>query len=100
MATNPTHSDPSPNWPRRSGAMSEEEYHKLERLNPDRKYEYINGVAYMMSGGTVGYDRIAYNTRSLLDLQFRSGSCTAFGVDVQVWLARSKVAENIICILM
>lgn len=85
MATNPSFSDKSSQtWLNRGGAMPEEEYHQLERLNPDRKYEYIAGVAYMMSGGSVGHDRLAYNVRSSFDTQLRSSSCTAFGVDVQV----------------
>ncbi len=95
MASNPTYpGEPSPNWPGRGGAMSEKEYHELERLNPDRKYEYIAGLAYMMSGGSVGHDRIAYNVRSSLDLQFRSGPCTAFGVDVQVFLGVKKSGKK------
>jgi len=66
--------------------MSEEAYHELERLNPDRKYEYVGGLTYMMSGGSVGHDRIAYNVRSVLDSRLSSGRCTAFGTDVQVLL--------------
>jgi Uma2 family endonuclease len=91
MATNPLFSEESSqSWPQKGGAMSEEEYHKLERLDPDRKYEYIAGLAYMMSGGSVGHDRIAYNVRSSLDSQLRSGSCTAFGSDVQVLIGAKK----------
>lgn len=91
MATNPVFSDePSQAWPSRGGAMSEEEYHELEHLNPERKYEYIAGLAYMMSGGSVGHDRLAYNVRSSLDARLHSGSCTAFGVDVQVLVGVKK----------
>ncbi len=70
--------------------MSEEEYHELEHLNPDRKYEYIAGLVYMMSGGSVGHERIAYNVRSLLDFQLNSGHCIVFGSDVQVLLGMKK----------
>ena len=70
--------------------MAEEQYHELERLSPDRKYEYINGIAYMMSGGSVAHDRIAYNVRFVLDMHFRSRPCTVFGADVQVFLALKK----------
>ncbi len=83
MATNPIHEQPTRNWPKRSGAMSEEEFHELERLNPDRKYEYINGMAYMRRGCTVGHDRITRNISASLD-KYLTGSCTFFGVDVQV----------------
>jgi len=70
--------------------MTEEQYHELERLSPDRKYEYIDGIAYMMSGGSVAHDRIAYNARFALDMHFRSRPCTVFGADVQVFLALKK----------
>ena len=69
--------------------MSEEEFHKLERLNPDRKYEYIAGLAYMMSGGSVGHDRITRNVDFLLD-QHLSKQCIAFGPNVQVLLGVKK----------
>jgi Uma2 family endonuclease len=89
MATNPTHSESSWSWPDKGGVMSEEEYHELQRLNPDRKYEYVAGMAYMMSGGSVGHDRLTRTIGFLLD-QRLSGPCTAFGPDVQVLLGIKK----------
>lgn len=71
-------------------AMSVEEYHELEQLSPDHKYEYIYGKAYMMSGGSVEHDRIRRNIESTLDRQLRSGSCEVFGVDVQVLLGKKQ----------
>ena len=71
-------------WPGKGKIMTEDAYHELERLSPDRKYEYIDGVAYMMSGGSVAHDRINRNIGYALDLQSGSGPCTVFGVDVQV----------------
>jgi Uma2 family endonuclease len=70
--------------------MTEEEYHTLERLSPDRKYEYINGVAYMMSGGSVAHDRIRRNVEFALDSMLRSVSCSVFGPDVQVMIGFRK----------
>jgi Uma2 family endonuclease len=70
--------------------MSEAEFHELERLSPDRKYEYLDGMAYLMSGGSVAHDRITRNVGYALDSQLRSGSCRAFGVDVQVLLGMKK----------
>jgi Uma2 family endonuclease len=92
MASNPRHSEPQWSWPGRGGTMTEEEYHELERLNPDRKYEYINGMVYMMSGGTVGHDLISNNIRAALRSRLRShsGSCHAFGSGVQVPLGVKK----------
>lgn len=71
-------------------AMSEEEYRELEQLSPDRKYEYINGRVYMMSGGSVAHDQIRRNIESTLAARLRSGPCRVFGVDVQVMLGRKK----------
>lgn len=90
MATNSPNEQTPPLWHRPGTRMIEEHYHELERLSPDRKYEYIDGIAYMMSGGSVAHDRIAYSTRLELDLRFRSHPCTVFGVDVQVLLAVKK----------
>lgn len=74
--------------------MSEEEFHELERLNPDRKYEYVAGLAYMMSGSRVGYDRIVYNVRASLDFPLRTSRYTVFGPDVQVLLGTKKMVES------
>jgi len=70
--------------------MSEAAFHELERLSPDLKYEYLNGAAYPMSGGSVAHDRITRNVSYTLDSQLRSGPCRAFGVDVQVLLGMKK----------
>ena len=56
---------------------------ELERLSPDQKYEYIDGIAYMMSGDSVAHDWINRNIGSALDRQLGSGLCTVF-VDVHV----------------
>ena len=70
--------------------MSEAAFHQLEQLSPDRKYEYLNGMAYLMSGGSVAHDRITRNVGYALDSQLRSGPCRAFGADVQVLVGTKK----------
>ena len=74
--------------------MSEVGFHELEHLSPNRKYEYLNGMAYLMSGGSVAHDRIMRNVGYALDSQLRSGPCRAFGVDVQVLLRTKKDSEK------
>ncbi len=74
--------------------MSETAFHELEQLSPDRKYEYLNGMAYLMSGGSVAHDRIARNVGYALDSQLRTGPCRAFGVDVQVLLGTKKDSKK------
>jgi Uma2 family endonuclease len=70
--------------------MTEEEYQTLARLAPDRKYEYINGVAYLMSGGSVAPDRIRRNITFALDTLLRDRSCSVFGPAVQVMIGLRK----------
>src|SRR5436309_14441447 len=90
MAPTPTSTESSWNWPSRGGAMSEAAFHELEHLSPDRKYEYLNGMAYLRSRDSVAHDRITRNVSYALDSQLRSGPCRAFGVDVQVFLGMKK----------
>jgi Uma2 family endonuclease len=66
------------------GPMSVEDYLRLDSGTPNVKYEYLDGVARMMSGGSVGHDRIARNIAHSIDEHFLSGPCTVFGSDVQV----------------
>lgn len=94
MATNPKSKRSAWNWPRRGGAMSEAEFHELEQLSPHRRYEYLDGMAYLMSGGSVAHDRITRNIGYALDNGLRSGPCRAFGVDVQVLLATKKNSKR------
>jgi Uma2 family endonuclease len=94
MATNPTSTESSWNWPSRGGAMPEAAFHELEHLSPDRKYEYLNGLAYFMSGGSVAHDCITRNVGYALDSQLRTGPFRAFGVDVQVLLGTKKDSKK------
>jgi hypothetical protein len=48
MATPSSFQEPSRNWPSRGDAMTEEAFHECERLSPDRRHEYIDGIGYMM----------------------------------------------------
>jgi Uma2 family endonuclease len=70
--------------------MSEEEYYKLAEISPERKYEYIKGVAYMMSGGSIEHDQITYHTRVALTRRLRAGPCRIFGTDVQGLLEKKN----------
>jgi Uma2 family endonuclease len=72
----------------RGKILSEAEYRKLEQLSPDRKYEYLYGRVYMMSGGSVAHDLLRRNIESMLARQLRSGPCRVFGTDVQVLLGK------------
>ncbi|MDQ2905998.1 MAG: Uma2 family endonuclease [Chloroflexota bacterium] len=73
-----------PLW--QSRPMSVEEYLRLDRSAADAKYEYLDGVARLLAGGSAEHDRIAYNTRVVLNQHFLSGPCTVFGSEVQVFI--------------
>jgi Uma2 family endonuclease len=81
MTTDPQWLDPPP-----GGPMSVEEYLELDDNTFNGKYEYIDGIARLMSGGSVGHDRIAHNVYNALDQEFLSGPCTVFGSDVRTFI--------------
>lgn len=59
------------------GPMSVEEYLRLDRYTTNAKYEYLDGAARLMSGGSVGHGRIARNVAHFIDEHFRSGACVS-----------------------
>ena len=79
MATDPQRQQPSP-----GGAMSVEDYVQLDQQTPEARYKYIDGVARLMSGGSVAHARIARNVANAIDNHLLSGPCTTFPSDVQV----------------
>ncbi|MDQ2902798.1 MAG: Uma2 family endonuclease [Chloroflexota bacterium] len=79
MIIGPEYQKPHP-----GGPMSVQDYLWLDQSTPDAKYEYLDGVARLMSGGSVGHDKIARNVAHFIEEHFFSGPCSAFGSDVQV----------------
>ena len=77
------------------GSMSVQEYHHLENRMTDAKYEYLDGAARLMSGGSGEHDQIAYNVRAALSQHFQSGPCFVRGSDMQVLIGtQSSGKEN------
>lgn len=54
------------------------------------RYELIDGVARMMTGGTLGHDLISLNIAAALRERLRGGSCTVHGSNLKV---RSSAAS-------
>jgi Uma2 family endonuclease len=81
-----THSE----WqePMPGGPMSVEEYFRLDENTFNGKYEYIDGVARLMSGGSVAHDRISRNVANAIDQHFLSGPRTVFGTDVRTFIGK------------
>lgn len=78
MAMNPQFDKPP-----RGGAMSYEDYLELERSQP-YKYEYLNGVARLMAGGSREHSAISINLVSTLKQQFLTGPCHVANSDMKV----------------
>ena len=70
--------------------MTVEEWRELERINPDAKYEYIDGQVYLMSGGSLAHSRISSNTLRALEDALASDSCYVYNSDASVRLAASR----------
>lgn len=63
--------------------ISTEEYFAREDIAENRS-EYWCGDVFAMAGGTPNHNRITVNLSSLLNAQFRGGTCEAFASDLRV----------------
>lgn len=70
--------------------MSVEDYLALDRSSVEARYEYIDGYAYMMSGGTLDHSTISINFISLLRNFLRDGLCRVYNSDARVRLSESR----------
>jgi len=70
--------------------MSVEEYLELDQRSSDVRYEYCNGYAYLMSGGSPQHALIIGNVQGELARQFRLShvACRAYPADATVFLTR------------
>jgi len=80
--------------PHPGGPMSVEEYMKLDEDAYNARYEYIDGVARMMSGGTREHERIAHNLYSELLQHFLSGPCSVSGENTKVLVGTKKSGKE------
>ena len=70
--------------------MSVEDYLRLEQNNSDVRYEYIDGYAYMLAGGTANHSVIAINITRELSILLRGSSCLVFNSDLKVKLSNAR----------
>src|SRR5712691_4329856 len=84
MAANPRY---EPHFPRHPGGpMSVDEYMRLDDNAIDARYEYINGVARLMAGGTSEHGAISHNIYHAFKQQFRNGPCSVHVDSVKIQL--------------
>jgi Uma2 family endonuclease len=70
--------------------MSVEDYLTLDRDSVDARYEYINGYAYMISGGTLNHSTVSINVTSLLRNRLRVSSCYVYNSDARVRISATR----------
>ena len=81
---------PEQQGPPSGGPMTIEQFHALEKAWPWVRYEYINGQAYLLAGGSREHDRISRHITNALERQLGFGKCQVYGVDVQVLIGSKK----------
>lgn len=70
--------------------MSVEEYLELDRNSFEIRYEYIDGYASMLAGGTADHSTIKQNIASLMRSQLRGSPCRVYDADMKVRLSESR----------
>ena len=85
MIINPRRTEPHP-----GGPMSVANYLQLDDNAIDAKYEYLDGVARLMSGGSGEHDQIAFNVRAAIGDHFQSGPCFVRGSDMRVLVSEAN----------
>jgi Uma2 family endonuclease len=67
--------------------ISLEEFFALLERDPEHRYEYIDGYAYMMTGGTPDHSIIGANMNRILGEQLRKRPCIVYNSDVYIELS-------------
>src|SRR6266705_2469523 len=77
--------------PNRKG-VSVEEYLELDRRSPDKRYEYIDGEVYLMTGGSPSHALIIANLIGEIrtQLRMRSDACKTFSSDAKVRVSETR----------
>jgi Uma2 family endonuclease len=78
--------------------MSVDEYLALERTSSEERYEFIDGYAYMLAGGTADHSIIKQNIASLIRNQLRGSPCRVYDSDMKVRLSEKRyVYPDVLC---
>src|SRR5437762_12919124 len=70
--------------------MSVEDYFKLDQTSPEKRYEYIDGEVYLMTGGSPSHALIIANLIGELKAQLRGQACKTFSSDAKVRLSETR----------
>jgi len=67
--------------------ISLEAFYALVESDPEHRYEYVDGYAYMMTGGTPDHSIIGANLNGILRERLRKRPCIVYNSDVYIELA-------------
>lgn len=67
--------------------LNREAFFALVESDPEHRYEYIDGYAYMMTGGTPDHAIIGANLNRILGERLRQRPCIVYNSDVYIELA-------------
>ncbi|HZO72724.1 MAG TPA: Uma2 family endonuclease [Ktedonobacteraceae bacterium] len=70
--------------------MSVEDYLTLDRSSDEVRYEYIDGNAYMLAGGSANHSLISSNLIRELSMALRGSSCLVYTSDMRVRLSEQR----------
>jgi Uma2 family endonuclease len=70
--------------------MSVANYFELDNNAIDARYEYLDGVARLMSGRSGEHDQIGRNTANAIERHFQSGPCFVRGSDMRVQISEAE----------
>src|SRR5947208_11265987 len=76
------------------GRMSEQEFHALEEAFPDERFEYIDGIAYMMAGGTDAHEQINQNLIVALRSHLNPSPCRVRGPNRQTLVGTKRSGKK------
>lgn len=81
------HNDSQQHDPYDGQPMSAEDYLRLDRASTLVKYQYLDGIARAMAGGSITHARLISNITRQLEDQFASGPCHVYTNEVKIALA-------------
>lgn len=70
--------------------MSVQEYLTLDHNSIEARYEFIDGYAYMLAGGTLNHSIISANMIRELSISLRGGACRVYTSDARVRLSETR----------
>jgi len=71
-------------------SMTVEEYFRLEENDPDTRYEYEDGYAYAMAGGTANHATVSLNLCVTLRNLLRGKGCRVYNSDIKVPVTQTR----------